>query len=123
MVQDVFKPNLQNSTFGDKLSDKFLGTNKVHNINMLNNYELQKAVNLNKYNWNKEGMISAGINPLISSGGLSGVSQSQAQSNQSGDAGYLGEFISSVIDELNPVKQIREMKSMVKSMFHIFKRV
>lgn len=83
----MYKPNLQNTNLGDKFSDFWLGTNNSGVKDVLNqmelakwtaniNYDLQEAVNTNKYNWNKEGMIKAGINPLISSSNLGAVSQS-----------------------------------------------
>ncbi len=36
---------------------------------------MEKAVNINKFNWNKQGMVQAGINPLLNTQGLNGVSQ------------------------------------------------
>lgn len=118
-VKDMYEPNIQQSSFGDKMSDKFLGTNKVHNINMLNNYELQKAINLNKFNWNKQGMLSAGINPLSATSQLGGVSQSQAQSSQSTDPGLFGNMalntVKDILNIINPVEQFKEFKSLVKS--------
>lgn len=117
-VKDMYSPNIQNSNLGDKLSDSILGTNRVHNINMSNNYELQKAVNVNKFNWNKQGMISAGINPLAAASQLGGVSNSQAQSSQSTDTfigDYILETVKDMLDSVNPVKQLKEFKKLVQS--------
>lgn len=113
MVKDKFDLELQNSSLGDKLSDKFLGTNNVANKNMINNYNLQKAINLNKYSWNVEGMRASGINPLANSSQLGNVSSSQSTSDQSGDPGF---FVNEVLDtmkQLSPSTQIKETRKLV----------
>lgn len=111
MVKDLFTPNLQSSSYSDKMSDKWLGTNNVSNINMSNNYELQKAVNLNKYSWNVQGMKAAGINPLMATNQLGGVSSSQSSSQQSGETGLL----SQVFDVLNPGTLLQDVKDIIKN--------
>ncbi len=116
MIKDILTPNLKSSSLGDKLSDKFLGTNRVNQIHTMNNYELQRAINVNKFNWNKEGMIQAGINPLANSGMLNWISSSQAQDEQNPSLGYLGDQVMEVIDMLNPIKQLKELKSFVKDL-------
>lgn len=116
MIKDILTPDLKNATFADKISDKFLGTNRVNNIKTMNDYNLQKAINVNKYQWNKEGMIASGINPLANSAGLNGVSTSQAQDQQNQSLGYLGDQMLAVVDMLNPIKQIKEIKSFVKDL-------
>lgn len=120
IIKDMYSPYIQDTNWVDKISDKIFGTNKVANANMLNNYELQKAVNINKYNWNKEGMLMSGINPLVGSGNLSGVSSSQASSMQNGDPGYLAGSFLELADMLNPVKVIKEVKNTVKDLLDIF---
>ncbi len=115
MIQDILTPNLKSASFGDALSDKFLGTNKVNQVQTMNNYELQKAVNLNKYGWNVEGMKAAGINPLANSGGLNGVASSQASDEQNGN-GYFVRSILELADALNPLKQLKEAKEFVKNL-------
>lgn len=103
MVQDVFTPNIQEPTRADKLSDKWHGTSIVATKNMLNNMELQKAINVNKYAWNKEGMIQAGINPLMNTTSLGSISNSQAQSSYNGNVGVFADLL----DE--PLKIIKKV--------------
>lgn len=115
MIKDLLTPNLKSASFGDALSDKFLGTNRVNQVQTMNNYELQKAVNVNKFNWNKEGMIQAGINPLANSGGLNGVAASQASDEQNGN-GYFVRSILELADAFNPLKQLKEAKEFIKNL-------
>lgn len=127
----MYKPNFKTSNIVDKLSDKYLGTNRVNQIQYYNNmeqqkhqanlnYELQKAVNTNKYEWNKQGMISAGINPLAASNNISNVSSSQGQINtgapqENRDMGYLMNTLNKVIDFLNPANWLEDAKEIVKN--------
>lgn len=71
-------PNTLTASWTDKLSDRFLGTNKVNQINAHNQYEFQKATNINKYSWNMQGMVQAGMNPLLNAGATNTVANSQA---------------------------------------------
>lgn len=116
MVKDIYNPNIQSPTFGQQLQDRFFGTNNVQRVSMNNNYEYQKAINVNKYQWNKEGMIASGINPLANTSGLNGVSTSQAQDLGNYSLGYLGDMFFEVVDMLNPIKQLKELKSFVKDL-------
>lgn len=119
-IQDVLTPNLQNASLGDHLSDKFLGTNKKNNIETMNNYELQKAINVNKYAWNAQGMKAAGINPIAAPSQLGNVATSQAEDKQ-GDGGFLVNEVLDTLKALSPSSTIKEMrklkKEFVKSIF------
>ncbi len=115
MIKDNYTPNIKDSNIWDKLSDKWLGTNKVHNTNLNNNYELQKAININKYGWNMEGMMASGINPMMASGNLSNIAASGAQSSQSQNEGLILGELSNIFKELSPSTMIREMRSFAKS--------
>lgn len=74
---DPYTPHFQTTNFGDSFTD-FLGiTNNKAKKQAANNIEVAKAINMNKYTWNKEGMLAAGINPLIASSNLGSVSTGQ----------------------------------------------
>lgn len=92
MAQDLYNPDLQNTNIGDSLSDTFLGTNNKEMKNITNSYELDKAKTINKFGWNKQGMVDAGINPLINPQGLNGVS-SGSSSNMSKSTDLLSRTI------------------------------
>lgn len=119
MVKDVLSPEIKTPSGLQKLSDKFLGTNYVNSINTVNDYNLQKAVNVNKYSWNLEGMKAAGINPIAAgASALSSNTGSQASSNSSGDLGALGNeafsFVKDVLKTANPANAIKELKNVIK---------
>lgn len=94
-------PNYKTPSHLDSLSDIFLGTNNkdiinLHNQNEFNKLQIanqlgagifaNKYINENKYLWNKNGLIKAGINPLsmASSGGV----QSSLSSNSGSGSSY-----------------------------------
>lgn len=90
---NLYQPNIQKPSFGDKLSDKFLGTNNLDFKNQQNQYEYWKAANINKYSYNVQGMLNAGINPLVNTAGLNGTTNSPVSTNFSTNLGILGDSI------------------------------
>nr|WEW54518.1 MAG: hypothetical protein [Microvirus Sku211] len=96
-VKDVYAPSYSSTNFGDQMSDAWLGTNKVSQKDMLNSLEQQKATALNKYEWNKQGMLSAGINPLMNPSGLNSADASPSSPSPRGTK--LGKAMERVLDK------------------------
>lgn len=132
----AYTPNFVNSNLADKLSDKWLGTNNQSQIDFHNqleankstasmNYEIQKSINENKYQWNIEGMTKAGINPMMMTGNLANTASgtpisniSAAQQNRnSGVLDYFNDIFNYAFDSMNPKKLKEEAKELVKLMF------
>ena len=90
---NLYQPNIQKPSIGDKFSDTFLGTNKVDSLNQFNQYEYWKAANINKYSYNVQGMLNAGINPLINTAGLNGTTNSPVSTNYSSNLGAFGDYV------------------------------
>lgn len=90
---NLYQPNISKPSIGDKFSDTFLGTNKVDSINQQNQMEYWKAANINKYSYNLQGMLNAGINPLVNTAGLNGTTNSPVSTNFNNNLGFLGNYI------------------------------
>lgn len=93
MTTNLYTPNISKPSFGNKLSDKFFGTNNVDFINQQNQYEYWKAANINKYSYNIQGMLQAGINPTINTAGLNSITSSPVSQSFQSNLGILGESV------------------------------
>lgn len=111
---NLYSPNIQKPSAGDKFSDTFLGTNKVESINQQNQMEYWKAANINKYSYNVQGMLNAGINPLVNAAGLNGTTNSPVSTNYSSNLGAFGDYVlkstKNILSQLTPNSKEEQME-------------
>ena len=121
---NLYQPNIQKPSIGDKFSDTFLGTNKVDSLNQQNQYEYWKAANINKYSYNVQGMLNAGINPLVNTAGLNGTTNSPVSTNFGGNLGAFGDYVlkftKNILSQLTPNSK-QETMEMAKMLLNFLK--
>nr|WEY17974.1 MAG: hypothetical protein [Microvirus Sku120] len=127
--------NFKQTSWAERASDRLFGTNYQGRADAENReqaqitanknaYEMQQAVNMNKYSWNVQGMQAAGINPLAASGSVGSLGSANQGTSAGGmDQGGLGEFANGLIDgvkdmlhEISPATMLRDAKSLVKDL-------
>ena len=119
----LYTPKIESPTFGDKLSDSILGTNNLDFLNQKNQWEYWKSANINKYSYNVQGMLQAGINPLLNTNGLNNSTTSPISTQFNNNLGILGNTISKTANNLlsHFVPQSKEDKlNLLKSLLGFF---
>lgn len=97
---DPYKWTYKGTDGTDKLSDFFLGTNIAEQNKANNAYEQQKATTINSYMWNKQGMESVGLNPILGAGMLAGGAQTSQIGNEGNTSGNVIEMLIQILPNL-----------------------